>query len=64
METIRAHAHELLAKRLAPAERTRTASRRPIEAGEHNYAVEVICRWIETESGGSGVIENAPHGAP
>ncbi|MBE2319830.1 DUF4186 domain-containing protein [Solirubrobacter sp. CPCC 204708] len=81
MAVIRAHAHELLAQRLAPAaphkdgkqtpyrghpvfvaqHATATCCRtclrkwhavpsgRELTAAERDYAVEVICRWIETE---------------
>jgi hypothetical protein len=81
IETIRRHAHDLIAKRLAPAEpykdgkqtpyrghpvfvaqhATATCCRtclqrnheipkgRELSPGQHEYVVDVICRWIERE---------------
>jgi hypothetical protein len=86
MDVVRAHAHELLAKKLAPAEpykdgkqtpyrghpvfvaqhATATCCRsclerwhgiakgRELTAEEQDYAVDVICRWIETDLAASG----------
>ena len=86
-ETMRAHAAELIADRLAPAEprndgkqtpyrghpvfvaqhATATCCRsclerwhgipkgRELTADEQAYAVDVICRWIETDLAASGV---------
>ena len=86
METVRRHAGELLAKRLAPAapandgkqtpyrghpvfvaqHATATCCRgclerwhgipkgRELTAGEQEYAVDVICRWIEADLAASG----------
>jgi uncharacterized protein DUF4186 len=86
MDTVRRHAGELLAKRLAPAAPAKDGKQTPyrghpvfvaqhatatccrgclerwhgipkareLTAGEQEYAVDVICRWIETDLAASG----------
>jgi hypothetical protein len=86
MEAIRAHAHELLARRLAPAAPAKDGKQTPYRGhpvfvaqhatatccrgclerwhaipkgraltdSEQRYAVDVICRWIETDLTASG----------
>jgi hypothetical protein len=86
METIRKHAHDLIAKRLAPAEpykdgkqtpyrghpvfvaqhATATCCRtclqrnheipkgRELSTEEHEYVVDVICRWVDRECRAAG----------
>ncbi|HEY2320668.1 MAG TPA: DUF4186 domain-containing protein [Solirubrobacteraceae bacterium] len=86
LEAVRAHAHELLAKRLAPAAPAKDGKQTPyrghpvfvaqhatatccrtclerwhkipkgreLSGEEQEYAVEVICRWIEADLAASG----------
>ena len=86
LEAVRAHAHELLAKRLAPAAPAKDGKQTPyrghpvfvaqhatatccrtclerwhkipkgraLSGEEREYAVEVICRWIEADLAASG----------
>ena len=42
MEPVREHAHDFIAKRLAPAQPAK------------DYVVDVICRWVERESAAAG----------
>jgi hypothetical protein len=47
--TMRMHARDLIARRLAPAEPRNDGKQTPYRG----YVVDVICRWIEREVAGS-----------